>query len=347
MSEAILLVDDDVRVVSAMQRSLHRLYCIEIAAGAADALDAISQNAYAVVVSDLQMPGMNGVELLARTRDVSPDTVRILLTGQGDMEAAIAAVNEGNVFRFLTKPCPQETLQKTLDAALELHRMQIAERSVLQETLNGTVAILVDVLAAIQPLAFGRAARIRRLVRLLVRELGLADSWEFEAAAMLSQIGCISVNPRVLEAYYAGAELSDPDQRHLLSQAGVGRKLLHRVPRLQAVAQMIERQYQDWPGVNALNGQARHIAMGADLLRGASEFDRLVGAGHTPAQAIAIMRQGQNQYYPDLLVTMERLQEELLHALEHEDPSDEYHTLNAEELIYRPIADEVLRSLRS
>ena len=152
MNDAILLVDDDVHVVTALQRMLHRGYNIEIAAGAEDALQVIRQNAYAVVVSDLQMPGMNGVEPLAKVRDVSPETVRILLTGQADLDAAIAAVNEGNVFRFLTKPCPLETLQKTLNTALEQHRLHVAEREVLQETLTGTVAILVQVLAAIQPL---------------------------------------------------------------------------------------------------------------------------------------------------------------------------------------------------
>ena len=296
MSDAVLLVDDDVRVVSAMHRMLHRAYSIEIAAGAQDALEAIRQNSYAVVVSDLRMPAMDGVELLSKVREISPDTVRVLLTGQADLDAAIGSVNEGNVFRFLTKPCPLELLHKTLDAALEQHRLKVTEREVLQETLTGTVAILVEVLAAIQPLAFGRAARIRRHVRLLAYELRLPDSWEFEAAAMLSQIGCISVDPRILKKHYAGAELSEADRRHLLSQASVGRKLLHRVPRLQAVAQMIEHQYQNWPGTEERNGHRRLIATGAQLLRASSEFDRLVGAGLSAAEAIASMRRDEGEY---------------------------------------------------
>jgi response regulator RpfG family c-di-GMP phosphodiesterase len=344
MNESILLVDDDARVVSAMQRTLHRHYSIEIAAGAQDALDAIHQHGYAVVVSDLQMPEMNGVELLAKVREVSPETVRILLTGHADLDAAISAVNEGSIFRFLTKPCPQDLLQKTLDAALEQHRLQVAEREVLQETLTGTVAILVEILSAIQPLAFGRAARIRRNVRLLARELNLGDSWEFEAAAMLSQIGCISVDPRILERHYAGAELSESDRTHLLSQASIGRKLLHRVPRLQAVSQMIERQYQDWSDLPKEEGEPRLIAMGAQLLRAASEFDRLVGAGRSSQEALDAMQRDHTQYAPELLPALSRIQEELLRA---GGETGDYHGPSAEQLIFRPIAEEVLRSLRN
>src|ERR1035437_1179439 len=142
MSDTILLVDDDVRVVSALHRSLYRDYRIEIAAGPGDALDALAHTAYAVVVSDLQMPGMNGIDLLTTVKEASPDTVRVLLTGQADLETAIAAVNEGNIFRFLTKPCLHQLLKQTLDAALEQHWLQISEKDVLRETLMGTVAVL-------------------------------------------------------------------------------------------------------------------------------------------------------------------------------------------------------------
>ncbi len=236
-------------------------------------------------------------------------------------------------------------LRKTLDAALEQHRLQAAEREVLEETLTGTVAILVEVLAAIQPLAFGRAARLRRNVRLLAQQLKLAESWEFEAAAMLSQIGCISVDPRILERHYAGAELSESDRRHLLSQASIGRKLLHRVPRLQAVSEMIERQYQDWPDLDHFQGDGRTIAIGAQLLRAASEFDRLVGAGRSAGEAVAAMGRHEAQYYPGMLTALARIQEELAGS---EDQSQaEYRSPNAEQLVYRPIAEEVLRSLRN
>jgi len=176
MSEIILFVDDDIQLVSALQRSFHRTYHVELALSAADALEALAEVPYAVVVSDLQMPGMNGIELLTRVKGLSPDTVRILLTGQADLEAALEAVNEGNVFRFLRKPCPQELLKKTLDAALAQFRLQMAERQVLEETLVGTVSVLTQLLATVAPAAFGRSSRVCWCVQKLARQFDVGES---------------------------------------------------------------------------------------------------------------------------------------------------------------------------
>lgn len=345
MNHAILLVDDDIRVISALQRSLCRTYQIDVSAGAQDALDAISQNAYAVVVSDLQMPGMNGVELLASVKRLSPETVRVLLTGQADLDAAISGVNEGSIFRFLTKPCHQATLCKTLDAALEQFRLQRAEKEVLTETLTGTVAILFQILGAIQPLAFGRASRIRHFVRLLRSELQIPDSWEFEAAAMLSQLGAISVDPKVLKKYYAGEDLSEVDRRHLLFRASIGRKLLQAVPRLQAVSQIIDRQYQGGQTNHINDPEIRRVAAGSQMLSAALEFDRLIGSGKSATDAIAAMRRDANEFQPDVRAALERLKDTC--AQQAALPNAETPALNEEELIFRPLANQVLRYLRN
>ena len=71
---------------------------------------------FAVVVADMRMPGMDGVEFLQHVKEMSPDTVRIMLTGNADMQTAIDAVNKGNIFRFLTKPCPYETMTVAVNA---------------------------------------------------------------------------------------------------------------------------------------------------------------------------------------------------------------------------------------
>src|SRR5579859_6959185 len=151
MNETILFVDDDIRIVSGLQRTLRKEYEMEISGGPGDALDAIREAPYAVVVSDLKMPGMNGVEFLTRVKQLAPDTVRVLLTGQADLDTAIAAVNDGHVFRFLTKPCPQAVLTTTLDAALAQYRLVRAEKDLFHETLLGTIGILSEILSITQP----------------------------------------------------------------------------------------------------------------------------------------------------------------------------------------------------
>ena len=86
---------------------------------------------YAVVVSDMRMPGMDGVEFLAWARAQHPDTVRIMLTGNADQGTAMAAVNKGAIFRFLTKPCDPELFGQTLDQAVRQHQLLTAEQSLL------------------------------------------------------------------------------------------------------------------------------------------------------------------------------------------------------------------------
>ena len=120
----ILLVDDEVEVLDALQRQLRRHYDVTATSDAKEAIRlVVSSGPFAVVVSDLRMPGMDGVSLLYLIRQTAPETVRVLLTGNADVEAAIAAVNQGNVFRFLSKPCPPTALMRALEASVEQYRL--------------------------------------------------------------------------------------------------------------------------------------------------------------------------------------------------------------------------------
>jgi response regulator RpfG family c-di-GMP phosphodiesterase len=345
--KTILFVDDDIRVVSALQRALHKTYEIEIAGCASEGLEAVRESSYAVVVSDMKMPGMSGIEFLARVKEISPETVRILLTGQADLDVAIAAVNEGNVFRFLSKPCPQDLLSRTLDAALEQYRMCLAEKDVLRETLMGTVTVLVEILGAIQPLAFGRAARLRRCVRALAIELNAGELWQFEAAAMLSQIGCISVRPEVLEKYYAGEDLSGEELNELHAHAQFGRRLLQGIPRLSSVSRMIERQHETYAVPAGLPAEEHSIALGSQMLRVALDFDRLRRTGAGAATALIHMREDESEYNPDVLTALERVHAE---AGETDLVTEEClapETAPSDHQLFRPVAEQVLRALRT
>ena len=145
-----------------------------------------------LVISDMRMPAMDGATFLKYARTGAPDTVRVLLTGQADMDSAIAAVNEGNIFRFLTKPCPIDVLLTALKACVEQHRLVTAERVLLEETLRGSVKMLTEVLSLVSPTAFGRAARLQQRVAAIAAQMGIRDRWHIEVAAMVSQIGPVT-----------------------------------------------------------------------------------------------------------------------------------------------------------
>jgi response regulator RpfG family c-di-GMP phosphodiesterase len=343
MSEKILLVDDDVRVVSALQRSLYRSYEIEIAGGPKDALAVIAEYGFAVVVSDLNMPGMSGTEFLGKVKEIAPETVRILLTGCADVDAAIAAVNEGNIFRLLTKPCPQNVLTRALDDALGQHRLQTSEKELLQETLTGAVAVLVEVLGAAHPVAFGRASRIRSYVRHLGQELDPENLWQLEAAAMLSQIGYISIPPEVLKKQRDNLPLSPEEQRYFLSLPAIGRRLIAMIPRMEPVARMIGLQRYEYIGPSTLPAVECAVSLGGQMLRTALDFDH----GSEPQAALEELR-ARGNYDPTVLAAFDPAQ---VPAVTEEEPAlvpERGLQEGAEDLeLFRSITDKVRRALRN
>src|SRR5580704_17984253 len=128
----ILFVDDDAAILDGFQRALRKEFNVDIARGAEEALALCARRpAYSVVVADMQMPVMNGVDFLVCLEKSSPDSVRIMLTGNADQKTARDAVNKGHIFRFLNKPCPKDELISTLKAALRYHELITAERELL------------------------------------------------------------------------------------------------------------------------------------------------------------------------------------------------------------------------
>lgn len=129
MLDRILFVDDEQGALDGYQRLLHKEFSVSVAQSGLQGLAVIEeQGPFPVVVSDMRMPGMNGAEFLAQVRQKWPDSVRMLLTGYTDFSAAIAAVNEGNIFRFLTKPCTKEALVNALNIGLAQYRSVTAEK---------------------------------------------------------------------------------------------------------------------------------------------------------------------------------------------------------------------------
>ena len=176
MNRKILFVDDEENVLRGFERALRSQFEMETAVGSQEGLAALaSRGPYAVVVSDLRMPVMDGIQFLAEVRKSSPDTVRLILSGNGDFESVVASVNEGSIFQFLTKPCPPDKLRSVLGIALKQYQLITAERELLEETLNGSIGMLTEVLSVVNPLAFSRASRIRTYVRHMANELQLPE----------------------------------------------------------------------------------------------------------------------------------------------------------------------------
>lgn len=281
-SEKVLLVDDEQEILDTLKRLHKREFKIDIALEATKGLEAVAtQGPYAVIVSDMRMPGMDGIQFLSKVKKIAPDSVRIMLTGNADMDTAVDAVNEGNIFRFLTKPCSPEKFSKTLEAGIEQYHLVIAERELLEKTLSRSIKVLIDILSMVNPAAFSRAARIRTYVKHVSSKFKLKNAWKYELAAMLSQLGCVTLPPDIIDKYYSGQSLSKDEQKMLASHPSVGRELLERIPRLESIALMIEKQEKPFSEYQtSLPPEKRNeVDIGAQMIKAAIDFDKLVSRG--------------------------------------------------------------------
>lgn len=310
MSEKILCVDDDPNILQAYQRALHKQFQIEIALGGEEALQAITnEGPYAVIVADMQMPGMNGVELLKKVKEQCSDTVRMMLTGNADQQTALEAVNEGHVFRFMTKPCSPDTFGKVLQAGLEQYRLIQAEKELISKTVAGSIKMLTDVLAIVQPEAFGRASRVQKLVRELCKELNVSQSWQIPVAAMLSQIGCVVVPEQILRKVYSGQDLSKVEMETFRVHPRVGQELIANIPRLEKVAEIIgyQEKLYDGRGFPADFISGEKIPLGSRILKLAMDWDVLFSGEMNQEMAFAEICSRKGVYDPEIVKALARV----------------------------------------
>ncbi|MFQ5491871.1 MAG: HD domain-containing phosphohydrolase [Phycisphaerae bacterium] len=320
MSRRVLCVDDEPNVLQAYRRGLRKLFDIETAPGGPEGLEMIeSHGPFAVVVSDMRMPGMDGVQFLASVKQKAPNSVRMMLTGNADQATAIQAVNEGNIFRFLTKPCPPEDLAKALDAGIEQYHLVTAEKELLGKTLKGSIKVLNDVLSLANPVAFGHASRVRDLVSRLCKEMSVERAWECEVAAMLSQIGCVTIPPDTLDKVYHGKTLSSGETDMIQAHPEIGRGLVANIPRLGGVSQIIAYQHKCFDGSGWPDDQIKEtdIPLGARILKVALDYDAAQWGGHDEIDALMQLAGHLQWYDPEVLAALRAvvgIQEELIRA---------------------------------
>ncbi len=272
MAEKILLVDDESNILDGYRRSLRGEFEMEIALGGQQALTCIAENGpYAVVISDMRMPGIDGIQLLSRIKGVSPDTVRVMLTGNADMETAVNAINEGSIF----------------------------------------LQVLSEVLSLVNPAAFSRAERARRYIHHIVTFMKLGNPWQYEIAAMLSQLGCVTLAAETTDAVYRGQALSPNDQAQYDAHPSVAYALLSKIPRLEPIAWMIKQQNQ--PVAKSGESEMADMRLGAEILRLILAYEKAIHQGSSRTEAAHLLARQNTNFSPEFfraLVTLDPNAEE-------------------------------------
>lgn len=306
MLARVLLVDDEENILQGYYRVLRHHFEMDVALGGSQALHALEhQGPYAVIVSDMRMPGMSGLELLAEARARFPDTTRIMLTGNSDQQTAMDAVNHGQVFRFLTKPCPAEELELAIRAGLRQHQLVIAERELLEHTLTGAITVLSELLAGVDPVMFSRSQVVRERSARLARDLGCEEIWAVEIAALLGPIGRIILPAGTLQ----GAVGKGGTEALLAAVPEVGARLLMPIPRLEGVARMIRYQAKGYDGsgtpIDEIQGDA--IPLGSRILRILWDFSELEHLRRSRLVALEDLRLRPKPYDPKVLEALANL----------------------------------------
>lgn len=308
MTEKILFVDDEEHILQSIKRQLRKRFNVHVALGGEQALEIFkNEGPFAVIVSDMRMPGMDGVELLTKIRDLYPDTVRLMLTGNADQETAIDAVNKGQIFRFLNKPCPTSTLVTSLALAQRQYRLLTSEKELLDSTLKGSVKVLAELLSMANPIAFSSGYRIKGLVVDIATNLELHNIWQLEISALMSQIGCITLPTDILNKLYAGRELEPEEEGMYRNHPKAGASLLENIPRLETVVGIISNQLKNFEEIEEDGEISYDVAVGAQILKISIDHDLLQFKGLSHTAAVGELNKKSHLYNPKVLKALKTI----------------------------------------
>lgn len=261
---SVLMVDDEPLVLAGYRRTIGRIFNLTIAEGGAAGLDAIAAAAspFAVVITDMRMPAMNGIEFITAARARSRDSVYMMLTGNADQQTAVHAINHGHIFRFLNKPCPADTLEAAVRAAMRQFELATVERVLLRDTFTGSIKFMTEALELANPELFKMQSVVRQIVQGSCAAVGVRFDWHLYVASSLNLIGLITIPGLPAEAALP--------EKTLLEAAATGSRLLSHIPRIGVVVDMIRRQREVTlpPSTNLTAlGTDDQATFGAHLLR--------------------------------------------------------------------------------
>ena len=239
MQDKILLVDDDLPLLQSIERNLAFDFDTQLAQGGEEAISiARATPSFSVALVDMRMPGMDGLETIQELRAVMNDCVFVMLTGNQDLSTAMNAINDGKVFRFLTKPCEMDEILRAISAALRQYHLVVAERELLMGTFVGSVNLLTDMIET-QGFGLVDTNRIAESAISIGSQLGLKIGWQERIATRVMLLGLPTMEPQEIEDF----DLLDPESkehRALVSKiTRVSANMIGKIPRMDAVAKIL------------------------------------------------------------------------------------------------------------
>ncbi|MEM9185950.1 MAG: response regulator [Planctomycetota bacterium] len=311
MTNKVLVVDDEPALVDSIARALGLEFDITTALSGPQGLEAIEQSGpFAVVVTDMRMPGMDGVQYIRRAREAAPDSVYLMLTGNQDIATAMRAVNEGEVFRFLNKPSSTEELTRAINAALRYHALAAAEKELLNRTFVGAVSAITTVFDTALPELGGLGAGFSGIVSAMCAHADIEERWEFKLASRLAPMGFALVDDGMKLAKPPGANALATERERWEQAAAGAANLFAKIPRLETVGKII-RAFPHADGVvveRRPTDGAAIVSVGSSLLRVAAQSHFALGQGVSGKVLVQELREALPQAYRPLLEALEEIE---------------------------------------
>lgn len=308
-NKRILIVDDDADILMAYHRNLRKYFTIKTTTDPYEAIDLIKDSEpFSVILTDYNMPELNGLELLNHIKKIDSEVVKILITGFADLEIAIKALNQNNVFRFITKPIAMDDLIEVLNIGFNQFELVTSEKNLLENTLKGSIKLLIELMSLSNKSVFNKSMRLRKYSKIIADGLNLKRTWDIEISALLSQIGCLSIPIDIIEKKYAGMVLTNDELNLYNSHPEISKNLLKYIPKLEEIAEAILHQNSDFHSYNSLydNYRKNDLPLLSRILKIIIDFDDFKTHGLDDNTSLSEMKSNSFKYDIEILKVLEK-----------------------------------------
>ncbi len=297
----VVICDDTPTIRTLVSELLKDDYEVLAVPSGEEALEKAPAFGPSLIITDLLMGGMDGIAVCKAVK-AHPQLKRVpvvLLTTKNDSETRAQGLESG-ADDYLYKPFQERELLARVGSLVRLHQALNAESTLLAQTLSGSVRVLCDLLAMINPAVFGRSLRVRQLASKLAEALEMDERWSVEVAAMLSQIGYVTLPPATLQKLVDGQILHEREKAQVAALPATTEKLLAHIPRLEPVREILGQV--DW----SYGARGQEIVLGARVLRLALDYDTFESRGQRGARAFDALRGQSGLYDPHVLSVFAR-----------------------------------------
>jgi len=248
----ILIVDDEINILKAFKRNMPTSLHVDYCDNPLEALEMLKKKEYAVVISDINMPQMNGIEFINKVMSTYPDTIRVILTGYANVDYAVEAINKGHVFRFLSKPVHINMLIKVINDSLEqsqntLARKQLYSLNIQKEQMEAMVNALAKVVELRDPYTSGHQSRVSEMAVKIAKKLGWDNdrTLGLSLASMVHDIGKIYVPAEFLNK---PGKLTDTEFVIIKQHPSIGHEILSVADFKWPIADIVLQHHEKYDG---------------------------------------------------------------------------------------------------